>query len=277
MQTLLNHPAVQAAAVPFVVALVLAFALARTRALAVAVASGLVVELALTVGFALEPLTAMRKMVVVTLAATAIAVVLEAAGVAQRRGITVVLAGVTALAAAWVLQRVLAQKEPAAAVWMGTGAVAFVFAVVGSSLQAATASPLRASVVAACLGWGTGVLALFGASALLAQLGLALGTAGAAVALVQMIRGQESPLGWTLALPAAVGAALVALLASATGELPWYCLLPLPLVPWAARLVRAPSGALWRNGFGAGCAALVPVLLAVGVAWFAARQPSPAG
>lgn len=277
MQTLLNHPAVQAALVPFVVALLLAFALARTRWLAVAVASGLVVELALTVGFAIEPLTAVRKLMLTTFAATAIAVALEAAGVSQRRGVTVALAAAAALAAVWVLQRVLAQKEGASAVCLAAGAVAFVSATVGGSLQAAAASPLRASVVAACLGWGAGALALFGASALLAQLGLALGTASAAVALVQMIRGQESPLGWTLALPAAVGAALVGLLASATGELPWYCLLPLPLVPWAARLVRAPSGAVWRSGFGAGCAALAPVVLAVGVAWLAARQPSPAG
>lgn len=277
MQSLLNHPAVQAAAVPFVVALVLAFALARTRWLAVAVASGLVVELALTVGFAIEPLTAVRKLMLATFIATAIAFAVEAAGVAQRRSLTMALAAAAALAAAWTLQRVLAQKEVAIAVWLAAGAMVFVFAVVGGSLQAAASSPLRAAVVGACLGWGAGVLGLLGASALLAQLGLALGTASAAVALVQMIRGQESPLGWTLALPAAVGAALVALLASATGELPWYCLLPLPLVPWAARLVRAPSGAVWRSGFGAGCAALVPVVLAVGVAWLAARQPSPAG
>lgn len=277
MQTLMDHPAVQAALVPFIVAGVLALALARTRWLALAVASGLVVELALTVGFAIEPLSAVRKLMLVTFAGTVIAVILEAAGVELRRGVTVALAAAAAMAAVWVLQRVLVQKEAAAAVGLGAGAAAFVFAVVGGTLQAAAASPLRAAVVAAALGWGAGVLALFGASALLAQLGLALGTAGAAVALVQMIRAQESPLGWTLALPAALGAALVGLLASATGELPWYSLLPLPLVPWAARLVRTPSGALWRSGLGAGCAALVPVALAVGVAWLAARQASPAG
>lgn len=277
METLLNHPAAQAALVPFVVALVLAFALARTRWLAVVVASGLVVELALTVGFTFEPLTALRKLVLATFAITAIAIALEAARVAQRRSLTLALAAAAALAAVWALQRVLAQKETAVALGLGAAAMVFVFAMVGGSLHAAASSPLRASVAAACLGFGAGGLALLGASALLMQLGVALGTASAAAALMQMIRGQESPLGWTLGLPAAVGAALVALLARVTGELPWFALLPLPLIPWAARCVRVPSPALWRGGFAVGFAALVPVALAVGVAWFGARHASLVG
>jgi len=98
------------------------------------------------------------------------------------------------------------------------------------------------------------------------------------VALVQMIRGRDAPLGWTVVVPAAVVAAAIGVLASATGELRWYCLLPLPFAPLAALWV--PTGLLrrpWQQAFAAGFAALVPVAVAVGLAWLSAASSSPAG
>jgi len=84
MNDLLQHPAVQAGLAPFAVALPLSLLLARTRFMAAAVASGLVVLLLLTIGFALEPLTSVRKAILVTFAATAVVLALEIA--AQRVG-----------------------------------------------------------------------------------------------------------------------------------------------------------------------------------------------
>ena len=274
----LNNPAVQAALVPFLVALVLGYALAGTRLLALAVVSGLLVVLALTIGFAVEPFTAVKKLIVVTLAATSIAVVLEAIRVEARRAIVVALVIAAGLAAAWIPLRVFQQMEPSAGWIAALGAFALASLTTGSAITASGKSSLRAAVIGACLGWGAGILALLGASALLAQLGLAVGTASAAVALVLMIRAGEAPPSWTLVVPAAVAASTIAVLATATGELRWYCLIPLPVAPLVTRLL--PAAALrrpWQLAFATGFAALVPVAAAVALAWISTSSTVAAG
>ena len=278
MTDLLDNPAVQAGVLPFIIALVLGCALAGTRYLALAVVAGLVVVLALTIGFSPEPFTSAKKMIVATFGATVVALVLEATGVGARRVIVAALAVGAGSAAVWTLLRVLQQMEPPAAWAVAAGAFALTLATTGSASFASGTSSLRAAVIGACLGWGSGVLALLGASALLAQLGLAVGSASAAVALVQMIRGREAPLGWTVVMPAAVAAPIIGVLACATGELRWYCLVPLPFAPLLARLV--PAGALrrpWQMAFATGFAALLPVAVAVGLAWLSTASSSPAG
>jgi hypothetical protein len=239
--------------------------------------SGLVVVIALTIGISIEPVTAVKKLVIVVLGATAIALILEAASTDARRAVAAALAVMAGLAAVWTLQRVLAQHDSPRAWAIGLGAFAFALATTGASIVAGAASSLRAAVIGACLGWGSGALALLGSSALLAQIGLAVGTASAAVALLQMVRGREAPLGWTVVVPAAVAASIIGALASATGDLPWYCLIPLPLAPLGARLV--PTGAMgqpWKQAFATGFAALFPVAVAVGLAWLSAASSSPA-
>lgn len=278
MNDLLNNPAVQAAVVPFIVALLLGFALAGTRYLVLAVASGLVVVLALTIGFSMEPFTAVKKLIVAVFATVAVAMAFEAAGAAARRPVIAALAVAAGLAAVWVPLRVILQMESTSPWLAGLGAFALATATTATSVGAARGSPLRASVVGACLGWGSGVLALLGASALLAQIGMAIGSASAAVALVQMVRGREAPLGWTLVMPAAVAAAIVGVLASSTGELRWYCLIPLPLVPVATLMLR-PSAKrrAWQTALVTGVAAMAPVVIAVGLAWASASSSSAAG
>ena len=85
MVDLLDNPAVQAAAVPFAVALALGFMLVGTRFLVVAVVSGFVVVLMLTVGFSITPMTTVRKLVVVVAAAAVLALVIESARVDAQR------------------------------------------------------------------------------------------------------------------------------------------------------------------------------------------------
>lgn len=266
---LLANPAVQAGVLPFIVALIIGYALCGTRYLALAVVSGLVVVLTLTIGFSLEPLTSVKKMIIATFGATAMALIFEAAGMRALRAAVGSLAIAAGAAAALALLRVLQQMEPQQAWAVAGGAFTLTFATAASASVSGATSSLRAAVIGACLGWGSGVLALLGASALLAQLGLALGSASAAVALVQMIRGREAPIGWTVVVPVAVAAPIIGVLASATGELRWYCLLPLPFAPLVARFV--PATALrkpWQLAFATGLAALIPVAVAVGLAWF---------
>jgi hypothetical protein len=93
---------------------------------------------------------------------------------------------------------------------------------------------------------------------------------------VQLLRRREAPLGWTVVLPSALAAALIGALAAATAELRWYCLIPLPFAPLASRLV--PTGASqrpWPSAIATGLTTLLPIALAVALAWWA--NPSPAG
>jgi hypothetical protein len=271
MNDLLDNPAVQAAVLPFVAALLLALPLARTRFLVLASGSGVVLLLALTIGFTLVPLTAVRKMIVLVLAATVLALAIEAAGVGLRRATAAGLSLAAALASLWVLLRILEQAEAVAAWRIAFGAALFVLTLAGSML-AASGNPLRASVIGVALGWGSGALAVLGASALLGQLGIAIGTACAAVALAQMVRGAAAPAGWTVVLPAAVGAPLIGVLAVATGELKAYLLLPLLLVVPAVWLVPAGTRKPWQQASLQGLAALLPVIVAIGWAWFDATS-----
>ena len=275
MNDLLLNPAVQAAVAPFVAAFVVALLLARTRYLAAAVAVGLLMLLYLTIGFSLEPLTSVRRSIVVTLAASGLALGLEAAGVALRRPMIAALSAAFGLASIWVVERILVQQPPAAAWLAGLGAFVFVLALVAGALASGD-DPLQASVVGVALGWGSGALAVLGASALLGQIGIALGTSCAAIALAQMLRGR-APSGWTIALPASAGAGLVGVLACATGELHWYFLAPLGLVPLAAKAVPAGRLRPWQYPFVAGLAALVPVVVAIAWARTSARAAASAG
>lgn len=276
MNDLLDNPAVQAGVLPFVVALLIALPLARTRYLATATGSGVVLLLALTVGFAVVPLTAVRKTILLMLMAIALAPAIEAAGIGLRRSVVAGIALVAALVTLWVLQRILEQAEGGAGWRIAFGAPLFVLVLAASTL-AASGNPLRASVIGVGLGWGSGALAVLGASALLGQIGIAIGTACAAVALAQMLRGAAAPAGWTVTMPAAVGTPLIGVLAVATGELRAYLLLPLLLVVPAACLVRPGESKPWLQATLQGLAALVPVVAAVAWAWFDAQSPAAGG
>ena len=77
MDELLNNPASQAGVVPFMVALVVAALLQRTRLIGLAIIGGLVAVVGLTMGFTFETLTGVRKLLLAVLMAGAVAGVIE--------------------------------------------------------------------------------------------------------------------------------------------------------------------------------------------------------
>ncbi len=267
MNDLLNNPAVQAGIVPFGVALIAGLMLARTRWIAVASLAAVLVLLLLTIGFSIEPLTSSKKLILATLGVSLLALLFDALGQALRKAMVVVLMLLAALACVWVLERILGQKEPAAAWLLGAAAVGFVVLGFGGALTL-HGDGLRGAVIGACLGWSSGAMAVLGASGFLGYLGIALGTASAALALVQMFRGQGAGAGWSIVVPGALGACLIVLLASATGELRWPALLPLVLVAPLVRMVPAGERPAWLNAFVFGFAGLVPAAAAVVLAWW---------
>jgi hypothetical protein len=267
LDDLLQHPAVQAGVLPFFAALIVALPLRRTRWLALAIAAGFTVAAAFAVGLSFESLTAARKLVIVALGACVIALVWEARAPAATLRATAFLAFAAAACAVWMAWRVLAQGDAWHAAAVAAASMAFVAAVVAGSLRAAQV-PVRGLAVGAVMTFGAGALAVLGASALLAQLAIAAGSAAAAALFALWIAGRDAARGWSPALPLAVIASLVALAAVLTASLAWQSLLPLAAAPWLAAWLppRDGRGPLTETAVGVG-GALLPMLLSVATAF----------
>lgn len=266
MDDLLQNPAIQAGIAPFVLALPLAFLLARTKLLGLAQLAGFLVLAGLAIGFSFESLTALKKLVLLAVGSGVAVLVLELLPVrssALRWAVLALLAG----GCIWMLWRLLAQKEStAAAVLTGAVAVAYVAALAGSMLHISK-DPVGGASAGLMIGLGTGAVAILGASAVLGSATIAVGAAAGATLLAQMVRGQ-APAGTSVSLPAATVTGLAGVLATQSAVLPWYCLLPILAAPWATRLVspeRLPKA--WVRAFACSALALIPMLVAIALAW----------
>jgi hypothetical protein len=272
MNEFLANPAVQAGVVPFVVALALSAALFRSRLLGLAVVAAFAAAVALTVGYSFESLTAVRKLILVGLTSGVVVLAIELAGTPASARIRAALALAIAAAAVWVVWRVLQQQEAAKIALYGAAVALYAAALVESSLRAA-ADVISGAVTSLILGLAAGALAVLGASALLGQIGVATSVGAGAVLVVQAATLRRSPSGWTVALPGAVIAALVLLLAVFTGSLPWICLLPTLAIPWATRVIAPGRRGVWFTAATTGFAAAVPAGVAVALAWFGVASP----
>ncbi|MBG9388714.1 hypothetical protein [Caenimonas aquaedulcis] len=270
---LLDHPAVQAAAIPFLVSLAVAAPMRRARFLALGIVVAFVAAVGLTVGYSFEPLTATRKLILAG-AATAIAI----AGLSRTHGngglaVRCAISAAAAAAALWMLWRVLQQEEVPGAYWKGLAAAAYVAALVGSSLSV-EGDPARTAAMSMVQGLSAGGLALLGASALLAQFGIAIGAGAGAVLLAVLLRRQQGAVGAGFSLPSSAIAAMVGLLIVFTGSLPWVALLPTLLIPWAALMIRAERFAPWPRAVLTVLACAVPMIAALALAWYVGAPPA---
>ena len=272
MDELLANPAVQAGVAPFAVALVVSAALFRSRLLGLALVAAFVTAVALTVGYSFESLTAVRKLILVGLVSGVLVLAIELASAPASARIRAALALALAAAAVWVVWRVLQQQEAAKIALFGAGVALYAAVLLESSLRAA-ADVISGAVTSLILGLAAGALGILGASALLGQMGIATAAGAGAVLVVQAVTLRRSPSGWTVALPGAVIAALVLLLAVFTGSLPWYCLLPTLAVPWATRVLAPGRRGVWLTAATTGLAAAVPAGIAVALAWFGVASP----
>ncbi len=266
MQDLLLNPAVQSGILPALAALLVLALTARTRALVLVPMAGFLTVVLLAVGFSLEPMTARSKVVACVFVAGGLALALELLRPAATRTVRTVLAALTAAAALWVAIRVLQQKD-GSALWLQAAAVMVFALLMFESSRAAAGDSLRGLVVGNLLGFTTGALGLLGASSSAAFMGIALGAAYGVALLAQMWRGRSALALDHLSLPATVFALLGGLMACLAGELPWYALLPLPLIAPVARFASRPDTPPWRDALVSGFAALVPALVAVGLAY----------
>lgn len=240
LQPLLNHPAVQAGFAPFLVALVCAASFRRISLSGLAIIAGFAVTVYLASNFTLEPLTAVRKIVLLGLISAALGVL---SGLFQPRWLAPLLPLLGAAAAVWTAQRILQQHTPQVALLWGAGCAAYVALLVWG-MDSLANQPVRAANAATALGIGTGGSALVGASALLGQFGLAIGSAAAAYLLIHMLGNKALPVGRVFTLPVALIAGLTGCIAVLSAELPWYALPALAAIPLAARFAPLPGKSL---------------------------------
>lgn len=263
MHALLNHPAVQAGLAPFLVALLTAELLQRLRLSGLAIIAGFAITVYLVSGFGYEPLTSTRKLVWLGLMSGALGIVLMVLNSSLWRPVLTVLGGVAAI---WVCLRVLQQHELGTALQWGTGCALYVGWLV-LWMDTLHDSPVRAASSGIGLGLGTGMAVLVGASALLGQLGLALGAATLAYLLIMMLSNSQLPCGRTFTLPLALISGLLGCLAVLTARLPWYTLPVLAAIPLFSRLPVSEKWGVWVQSTLLSTATMILAAAAVYLSW----------
>lgn len=269
MHALMNHPAVQGGLAPFLVALIAAELFQRLRLSGLAVIAGFATTVYLVSGFAFEPLTATRKIVLLGLAASILGALLSWLAPRWARTALAIAGGVAAL---WMADRILQyQTIPNMLLW-GAGC-AFYTAWLVYWMDELQGDAVRAASAGLALGLGSGLAALFGASALLGLFGLSLGAAAGAVLLILMVTGSSLPCGRSFTLSLSLIAALSACLGVLTAELPWYALPLLAAIPLAAKIPVPAKSALWLQSLLLSAATLLVAAGAVYLTWRVAGAP----
>ena len=163
MNELLNNPAVQAGVAPFVVALIVAVLLHRSRLLGLAIGAGFFTVVFLALGFSFDSLTSVRKMILAGLAQPAGSAAGTGQGAGDHCGARRACPAAAAVAV-WVIVRVLQQREMGAALFAGAAAALYLASLVESANRISN-DPVRAASAALMLGLASGGLdSLLGAS-----------------------------------------------------------------------------------------------------------------
>jgi hypothetical protein len=244
MNDILNHPAVQGGAAPFVVALIVALILGRVRLGGLSVVAAFATAVFFVAGFSFVPLTATRKIILLGFAAPIVGMLADFAFKPARIG-GMVLALAGAAGALWVFWPILAQKETQQAWLLGVTAAVSIAWLIGFSQIYLSGNGVRAGAAGLGLGLGAGVAAILGASASYGLYGIAVGAGAGGFLLPQMISGKKTEAGATFMLPAALITGLIAAGAMVLAELRWYSVLVLALVPVAACLPLPEKAPLW--------------------------------
>lgn len=269
MQELLNQPAVQGGAAPFVTALIVAMLLRRPRLSGLAAIAGFAVSVYLVSGFAFSPLTTSRKIVLLGLCSAPLAIALD---YFQARWLRPLLAAAAALAALWMSSHILRHQELALMLEWGAGCALYAGWLV-FWFDGLRHEPLRAGSAGLALGLGSGLAALFGASALLGLYGISLGAAAGAGLLIQMLSNRQLPCGRSFTLPLSLIAALTGCLAVLSADLPWYALTALAAIPLATKIPVPAKPGLWLQAMLLSAAGLAFAAIAVYLTWRVAGAP----
>lgn len=270
MTELLDHPAVQGGVAPFVVALVVALALGRTRYAWLAILAGYLTMIMLSTGVSFSPLTASRKIVLVAVVVAAVGLLADHLATKSRL-LMWILALAAGLAAVWVFVTVLAQREASQGWLQGAALLAFAAAMAWAMLSLRD-DPLRAGAASIGLGVAAGVAAVLSASIGGLLAGIAIAVSAGALLLVWSISSKPVAPGILGTLTVGVTVALFAEGALMLAQLPWYALVLLILIPLAVRLPVRESAPVIVRTFLLTVYALVAACLPIVAAWMATRS-----
>ncbi len=273
MNELLANPLFQSALAPLVVALAAGVLLRPLggRWAGLGFAFGYATSWYFTAGFQLFPLTSTRKILLLAGGAVILGVLLDH-NRRSRRAVPWVLAVLAAAATVWVIWPVLKRTEGTEFWLMLSSTVYAVWLVVW--FDGLRDKQLAASTAAISLGVGTSISAVLGASALLGQLGGAIGAAAGAM-LVLLIFVKRTEVGSSFVLPVAILGALIGISAVIYAGLSWYPLIALALIPLAVRL---PVKTEWNRFIQASVLtgySAIPAAITIAITWQISQTVEP--
>jgi hypothetical protein len=269
MQDWLIHPVVQGVLFPFLAGLAISAALMRLRLAGLSAVAGFAAAVYLAVGFQFTPLTTIRKIMLLGFVAPAIGVAADLA-FKPTRVATPLLAAIAGIASVWVFLAMLGQREAAKAILAGGATVAYV-AWMTAAVLSLRGDAVRAGTASLALGLGTGIAAVFAASATLGLYAIAFGTASGGFLLVQMILGRRAFAGMTFTLPVGLLAGLIGCAAVYLAQLPWHTLAVMAAVPLVARMPVPGRWRVWAQAVAVSLPALAVAALGCFLAWQASR------
>ncbi len=237
-----GHPIVQSGVVPFFAAFFVVLVLHRIRLGGLALVAAFYAAVWLISDFSLQPLTVMRKIVLISLIAPLLGVCVDF----MARGSLTWRVGLAMLAAAagiWVYWPVLEQKPVYEAVLYGGGA-ALLLSWLVSAMLPMDGAPARSGAAALALAAGTSLCAGYVGATLYGQYATAIAVGAGAFLLWLMITNRKWSAGAVLRLPAATLTGLLLCGLVLVAHLPWYAAAVLALAPLAARLPAPERAAL---------------------------------
>jgi len=267
VQQWLDHPAVQSGLMPFVVALLVAKLLQGVRLSGLAIVAGFATTVYIISEFSFSPLTANRKIILLGIVSTLIAIPFI-----NLRGMRLMLTIAGGAAAVWTVQNILKQQELQIMLLWGAGCAVYVGWLI-YWMDTLQQSPVRVASAGMALGFGTGLATLIGASALLGQLGLALGSAASAYLVIMSLTNRPLPAGRSLTLPLSLIVGLLGCVGVLAALLPWYCLPVLALIPIITKLPVSEKYAVWLQSTLFTVATLSCAAVAVYLSWRANGLP----
>lgn len=237
MQAFLHHPAAQGGVVPFAVALLAALLFKPLRLSGLALAFALAASMYLGGDFHLEPLTSLRKILWLAIAAAGAGMALTYLRAAWMRPLLAVLSGTAVIWVAWLILR----NQPLLhkLLWGAGGAIFAAWLVFW--MDKLRDKSLRAGSAGLGLGLGMGVSVLFGGYISLGVYGIALGAASGAYLLIQMATNKRLSCGPAFTLPLSLVAGLGGVYGVLAVQTPWYVLALLAAVPFAALHAPVPE------------------------------------
>lgn len=240
MNDLLSNPAIQSGIIPLLVAAIVAVILKRFPGYwsGLSFAAAYYLSVYLAVGFQFFPLTSTRKILILGIIGIVIGIMIDNK-ICKTKYWYATLLTLGGGGALWLIWPLLLRQEGFMFIAMLLPALTYVAWLTVGSNQFRNNTE-RGAMTALALGLGTGISAILGASALVGQLGIAIGAIAGAILLLSLFQ-QKVQIGSTFLLPVGLLSGLLGVAAVLYASLPWYCLIPLAAVPLTS-YINLPNG-----------------------------------